>query len=150
MIYLNEVYNIIPLIIIGAGIIIFTILITTLIILSSVSYHSVKVALTDPAKTLKYEWNASWLILDFFWFSRRVYKLTDKHNTTGIFNDQAQFKLQSYLHIDVLPVIPLDLIQSGWNAFPVRIPAEGVFEPEVNVTSELPACVEVGNCFHYG
>jgi len=40
---------------IGAGIFIFTALITTIIVLSSVSYHSVKAALTDPAKTLKYE-----------------------------------------------------------------------------------------------
>ena len=40
---------------IGAGILIFTVLITTIIVLSSVSYHSVKAALTDPANTLKYE-----------------------------------------------------------------------------------------------
>jgi putative ABC transport system permease protein len=40
---------------IGAGIFILTVLITALIVLSSVSYHSAKAALTDPANTLKYE-----------------------------------------------------------------------------------------------
>jgi len=40
---------------IGAGIFILTVLISTIIVLSSVSYHSVKAALTDPANTLKYE-----------------------------------------------------------------------------------------------
>ena len=40
---------------IGTGIFIFTVLITTIIVLSSVSYHSVKAAQTDPANTLKYE-----------------------------------------------------------------------------------------------
>ena len=39
----------------GAGIFIFTTVITTIIVLFSVSYHSVKAALTDPANTLKYE-----------------------------------------------------------------------------------------------
>jgi len=40
---------------IGVGIFIFTVLITTIIVLSSVSYYSVKAALTNPANTLKYE-----------------------------------------------------------------------------------------------
>jgi putative ABC transport system permease protein len=40
---------------IGAELFIYTILITTIIVLSAVSYHSVRAALTDPANTLKYE-----------------------------------------------------------------------------------------------
>lgn len=39
----------------GATIFIFTGLITVIIVLSSVSYHSIKAAMTDPARTLKYE-----------------------------------------------------------------------------------------------
>jgi len=40
---------------IGTGIFVLTILITTVIVLASVSYHSIKAALTNPADTLKYE-----------------------------------------------------------------------------------------------
>jgi putative ABC transport system permease protein len=40
---------------IGTGIFVFTVLITIIIVLSSVSYQSVKAALKNPASTLKYE-----------------------------------------------------------------------------------------------
>ena len=51
---------------------------------------------------------------------------------------------QPQLNINILLVMPLDLIKAGRNGFPVGVPAQGVFEPEVDMWPLCKPVVEAG------
>ncbi len=45
--------------------------------------------------------------------------------------------------------MPLDLIQTATDGFAFGVPAQGVFEPEIDVAAQFEASVEVGPLFLY-
>ena len=40
--------------------------------------------------------------------------------------------------------MPLYLVQPAANRFPLGVPAEGVFEPEIDMSAQVKPCVEEG------